>query len=84
VIVGAVHGTDAEHGVPVFRGERAHRALLALFGLPNAAPSVEERARLGALAYFSTRRALFVDDLDDGHPRAVWLPDAARAERSGR
>ena len=81
MIVGAIRGTDPEYGVPVFAGERARRALVALFGLPNAAPTSEETRRLGALACFSTRRAVFVDDWNDGQPRAVWLPDATRRER---
>ena len=51
MIVGAIHRTDAEHGVPVFRGERARRALVLLFGLPNVAPTADERNRLGALAH---------------------------------
>jgi hypothetical protein len=78
VIVGAVRGIDPEYGVPVFRGARARRALVALFGLPNAAPTAAERRRAGALACFSRRRLLFVDDWRDGQPRAVWLPDLAR------
>ena len=76
-----MRGTDPEYGVPVFAGERARRALVALFGLPNAAPTSEETRRLGALACFSTRRAVFVDDWNDGQPRAVWLPDEARPDR---
>jgi hypothetical protein len=77
VIVGAIHGTDAEHGVPVFRGARALRALVALFGLPNTAPTADEWTRLGPRACFATRRLLFVDDWSDGAPRALWLPDVA-------
>jgi hypothetical protein len=73
VIVGAVLGTDPEHGVRVFRGARSHRALVRLFGLPNAAPTSDEWARLGPLACITTRRLLFVDDWNDGQPRAVWL-----------
>lgn len=42
MIVGAIHGTDPEYGVPVFRGKRARRALVALLGLPNAAPTTDE------------------------------------------
>ena len=81
MIVGAIRGTDQEYGVPVFAGERARRALVALFGLPNAAPTSDETLRLGALACFLTRRAVFVDDWNDGQPRAVWLPDEPRPER---
>ena len=66
MIVGAIHGTDPEHGVPVFLGARARRALVALFGLPNAAPTADEWARLGPRACFATRRLLFVDDSSDG------------------
>ena len=84
MIVGAIFGTDPEYGVPVFAGERARRALIALFGLPNAAPTADETRRLGVLACFSTRRAVFVDDWNDGEPRAVWLPDKARPERGGQ
>jgi len=76
VIVGAIHGQDAEYGVPVFRGKRARCALVALFGLPNAAPTTDEWRRHGPLASFITRRLVFVDDWNDGQPRAVWLPDA--------
>ena len=76
MIVGALHGTDAEYGVPVFRGERARRALVALFGLPNAAPTANEWRELGPLAAIATRRVVFVDDWNDGQPRAVWLPEA--------
>jgi hypothetical protein len=75
VIVGAVLGTDVEHGVPIFRGARARRALVRLFGLPNAAPTAAEWARLGPLACLASRRLVFVDDWNDGKPRAVWLPD---------
>lgn len=82
MIVGVIRGTDPEYRVPVFRGERARRALVALFGLPNAAPTRDETRRLGALACLSTRRAVFVDDWNDGQPRAVWLPDEARPDRS--
>ena len=42
MIVGAIRGTDPEYCVPVFTGERARRALVALFGPPNAAPTSEE------------------------------------------
>lgn len=73
MIVGAIHGTDLEYGVPVFRGRPARRALVALFGLPNAAPTPEEWERLGPRACLATRRLLFVDDWSDGQPRAVWL-----------
>jgi hypothetical protein len=76
VIVGAVYGHDAEYGVPVFRGKRARRALVALFGLPNAAPTTDELRRHGPLACVITRRLVFVDDWNDGRPRAVWLPAA--------
>ena len=76
MIVGLVHGTDPEHGVPVFRGKRARRALVVLFGLPNAAPTAEEWQRIGPVAPISTRRLVFVDDWNDGQPRAVWLPEA--------
>jgi len=78
VIVGAVRAVDPEYRVPVFRGTRARRALVALFGLPNAAPTPQEWNQLGALACLSTRRLLFVDDWNDGQPRAVWLPDLPR------
>jgi hypothetical protein len=74
VIVGAILGTDPEYGVPVFAGRQARRALVALFGLPNAAPTRAERQRLGPLAYIRTRRVLFVDDWNGGAPRAVWEP----------
>ena len=76
MIVGAIHGTDPEYHVPLFRGTRARRALVALFGLPNAAPTTDERERLGPLACITTRRLVFVDDWNDGQPRAVWLPEA--------
>jgi len=79
VIVGAIHGTDPEYGVPVFRGERARRALVALFGLPNAAPTTDEYKRLGPVALIATHRLVFVDDWNDGQARAVWLPDALSA-----
>jgi hypothetical protein len=82
VIVGAVCCADAEHGVPIFRGARAHRALVRLFGLPNAAPTSDEWARLGPLACVATRRLVFVDDWSNGEPRAVWLP--GEPTRSGR
>lgn len=82
MIVGAVCGTDAEHGIPIFRGVRARRALVHLFGLPNAAPTSDEWARLGPLACIETRRLLFVDDWGNGEPQAVWLPD--EPTRSGR
>jgi hypothetical protein len=78
VIVGAIRGVDAEHRVPVFSGPRARRALVALFGLPNSAPTPDEWKRDGALAPFRTRRLLFVDDWDAGQPRAVWLPHVGR------
>jgi hypothetical protein len=84
VIVGAIHGTDPEYGVPVFRGKRARRALVALFGLPNAAPTTDEWNRLGPVAVIATRRFVFVDDWKDGQPQAVWLPEApSRPERGG-
>jgi hypothetical protein len=76
VIVGAIDGTDPEYGVPVFRGRQARRALVALFGLPNAAPTTDEWARLGPLAVIATCRLVFVDDWNDGQPQAVWLPGA--------
>ncbi len=79
MIVGAIHGTDAEYGVPVFRGQRARRALVALFGLPNSAPTTDEWKRLGPVALIATRRLVFVDDWNDGQPRAVWLPVALSA-----
>jgi hypothetical protein len=82
VIVGPTRGTDPEYGVPVFTGEWARRALVALFGLPNAAPTADETRRLAVLACLSTRRAVFVDDWKDGQPRAVWLPDEARPDSS--
>jgi hypothetical protein len=75
VIVGAIRGIDLEHGVPVYTGTRARRALVALYGLPNAAPTRAEWDQLGALACLSTRRLVFVDDWDAGRPRAVWIPD---------
>jgi hypothetical protein len=75
VIVGAIHGTDPEYGVPVFAGPRARRALVALFGLPNAAPTREETGRFGTLACISTRRVVFVDDWNEGKRQAVWLPE---------
>ena len=81
MIVGAIHGTDPEYGVPVFRGERARRALVALFGLPNAAPTANEWQERGPLAAFSTRRLVFVDDSNHGQPRAVWLPEVSSACR---
>ena len=83
MIVGANHGTDPEYGVPVFRGKRARRALVALFGLPNAAPTTDEWTRLGPVAAFATRRLLFVDDWSDGKPRAVWLPEALSDRERG-
>ena len=81
MIIGAVHGTDPEYGVPVFRGRIARRVLVALFGLPNAAPPADEWERLGPFSCFATRRLLFVDDWNDGRPRAVWVARhrAARA-----
>jgi hypothetical protein len=81
VIVGAIHGTDAEYGVPVFRGERARRALVALFGLPNAAPTANEWQERGPLAAITTRRLVFVDDSNHGQPHAVWLPEVSSACR---
>ena len=84
MIVGAVCGTDAEHGVPIFRGVYARRALALLFGLPNAAPTAAEWARLGPLACLATRRLVFVDDWSDGEPRAVWLPDEPPSPARGR
>jgi hypothetical protein len=83
VIVGAIHGTDPEYGVPVFTGPRARRALVALFGLPNAAPTPEETGRFGALACISTRRVVFVDDWNEGKARAVWLPEHFRLHEQG-
>jgi hypothetical protein len=83
VIVGAIHGTDAEYGVPIFRGAHARRALVALFGLPNAAPTTAEQRQLGALACLRTRRLVFVDDWKDGEPRAVWLPTASSRRDRG-
>jgi hypothetical protein len=83
VIVGAIHGTDPDYGVPVFRGQRARRALVGLFGLPNAAPTADEWKRLGPVALIATRRLVFVDDWNDGQPRAVWLPDAPSAAERG-
>jgi hypothetical protein len=76
LIVGAIHGTDPEYGVPVFLGKRARRALVALFGLPNAAPTTDEWKQLGPVAAIATRRLVFVDDWNNGQPRAVWLPEA--------
>jgi hypothetical protein len=85
VIVGAIHGTDPEYGVPVFRGQRARRALLTLFGLPNAAPTENEWRERGPLAALTTRRLVFVDDSNHGQPRAVWLPEVSSAlPREGR
>ena len=84
MIVGAIRGTDPEYSVPVFRGPRARRALVALFGLPNAAPTREERERLGFLAWLATRRLVFVDDWIGGRPRAVWLPDASACASTER
>lgn len=78
MIVGAIRGIDAEHCVPVFSGRRARRALVALFGLPNSAPTPDEWNRHGALACLRTRRLLFVDDWNDGQPCAVWLPHVGR------
>lgn len=83
MIVGAIHGTDPEYGVPVFRGKRARRALVALFGLPNAAPTADECKRLGPVACLATRRLVFVDDWNDGQPRAVWLPVASTTRERG-
>lgn len=83
MIVGPVCGIDAEHGVPVFRGARARRALVRLFGLPNAAPTPDEWARLGPLACLATRRLVFVDDWS-GQPRAVWLADESSRRGRGR
>jgi hypothetical protein len=83
VIVGGIHGTDPEYGVRVFRGKRARRALVALFGLPNAAPTADEWNRLGPLAAIATRRLVFVDDWHDGRPRAVWLPEAPSGRERG-
>jgi hypothetical protein len=83
VIVGAIHGTDPEYGVPVFRGKRARRALVALFGLPNAAPTTEECKRLGPVACIAKRRLVFVDDWNAGQSRAVWLPNASTAHERG-
>jgi hypothetical protein len=83
VIVGAIHGTDPEYGVPIFRGKRSRRALVALFGLPNAAPTGEEYERLGPVACLATRRLVFVDDWNAGQPRAVWLPDASTTHERG-
>ena len=76
MIVGLVHGTDPEYGVPVFRGQRARRAQVALFGPPNASPTADEWQQLGPVAPISTCRLVFVDDWNDGQPRAVWLPEA--------
>ena len=83
MIVGAIHGTDPQYGVAVFKGQRAHRALVALFGLPNVAPTPDETRRLGALACISTRRVVFVDDWNDGQPRAVWLPEPSCGRERG-
>ena len=83
MIVGAIQGTDPEYGVPVFRGKRARRALVALFGLPNAAPTTDECNRLGPLAAIATRRLVFVDDWNDGQPQAVWLPEAPSGRERG-
>ena len=73
VIIGVVIGRDGEHGVPVFRGGAARRALVALYGLPNAAPSIEELAVRPVMAVLHTPRSLFVDDDQDGRPMAVWV-----------
>ena len=73
MIIGAVVHIDPEHGVPVFRGRRARRALVALYGLPNAAASRDELAAQPALAAFTTDRSLFVDDGQDGKPMALWI-----------
>ena len=83
MIVGAIHGTDPEYAVPVFRGQRARLALVALFGLPNAAPTADECSRLGPLAAIATRRLVFVDDWNDGQPQAVWLPGAPSGRERG-
>jgi hypothetical protein len=83
VIVGAIHSTDPEYGVPVFRGQRARLALVALFGLPNAAPTTDEWNRLGPVALITTRRLVFVDDWNDGQPQAVWLPEAPSGRERG-
>ncbi len=84
MIVGAIHGTDPEYGVPVFRGRRARRALVALFGLTNAAPTTVRWNRLGPRALIPTPRLVFVDDWKDGQPQAVWVPEApSRPERGG-
>jgi len=84
VIVGLICGIDAEHGVPVFHGARARRALVRLFGLPSAAPTPDGWARLGPLACLATRRVVFVDDWSDGQPRAVWLADESSRRGGGR
>ena len=73
MIIGVVIRTDREHGVPVFRGCAARRALVALYGLPNAARTPEELTARPALAFITTGRSLFVDDDQDGRPMAVWI-----------
>ena len=72
MIIGVVVRTDREHAVPVFRGRAARRALGALYGLPNAAPTPEERAARPVMAFITTSRSLFVDDDQDSRPMAVW------------
>lgn len=59
--------------LPIYTGEASRRALVALWGLPNAHPTRQELAE-GPLAYLTTRRLLFVDDHDRGRPIAVWEP----------
>jgi hypothetical protein len=59
--------------LPIYTGEASRRALVALWGLPNTAPTGRELNCYGSLAYLRTARLMFVDD-ERGLPIAVWEP----------
>lgn len=60
--------------LPTYTGRASREALTALWGLPNACPTLAEREADPAYCYLRTRRVLFVDDDDHGRPVAVWEP----------
>lgn len=53
--------------IPTFSGREARKALVALWGLPNACPRQGEDL-------FGNCRVLFVDDENGGAPVAYWIP----------
>lgn len=79
MIRGIVVRRDPEHGVPLFRGRAAWSALFALYGIPNPAPTREERASRGVFAHFASLRAVFVETTRTAGP---W-PSGSGADRGG-